>query len=78
MSLSGFADVNSFNNGLIKTDAFDGGNMIDTTQLMLTEVRKLALDIVSRAGEFEASGHLPLDLMEELKSIGIFPGLRSA
>jgi indole-3-acetate monooxygenase len=46
--------------------------MTKTTQSMLAEVRKLAPDIVSRAAEIEALRHLPSDLVEALRAIGIF------
>src|SRR5271163_4208395 len=46
--------------------------MTKTTQRMLAEARELAPDIVSRAREIEALRHLPSDLIETLKAIGIF------
>ena len=46
--------------------------MTKTTQNMMAEVRKLAPDIVSRAAEIEALRHIPSDLMEALRAIGIF------
>ena len=72
MSHSEFAHIGPLNLHLDKNHEFYGGNMTDTTQRMLAEVRKLAPDIISRASDFEALGHLPSDLMEALKSIGIF------
>jgi indole-3-acetate monooxygenase len=46
--------------------------MTDTIQRMLGDVRNLAPDINSRAAEIEALGHIPSDLIEALKTIGIF------
>src|SRR5262245_56574506 len=46
--------------------------MTKTTQNMMAEVRKLAPDIVSRAAEIEALRHIPSDLIEALKAIGLF------
>jgi indole-3-acetate monooxygenase len=46
--------------------------MAKTTQNMMTQVRKLAPEISSRAAEIEALRHVPSDLIEALKSIGVF------
>jgi alkylation response protein AidB-like acyl-CoA dehydrogenase len=46
--------------------------MTKTTQNMMAQVRKLAPEIISRAAEIEALRHLPSDLIETLKSIGVF------
>jgi indole-3-acetate monooxygenase len=43
-----------------------------TAKRMLADIRKLAPRITSRAAEIEAGRRIPLDLLEELKSIGIF------
>jgi indole-3-acetate monooxygenase len=46
--------------------------MTKTTQNIMAEVRKLAPDIVSCASEIEALRHIPSDLVEALRAIGVF------
>lgn len=55
-----------------KTSEFCGGSATDTTQRILGEVRNLAPEINSRAAEIETLGHIPPDLIETLKTVGIF------
>jgi alkylation response protein AidB-like acyl-CoA dehydrogenase len=43
-----------------------------TAGRLLADVRELAADIASRAEEIEAGRRIPLDLVEALKSIGVF------
>jgi alkylation response protein AidB-like acyl-CoA dehydrogenase len=46
--------------------------MTNTAKRLLADIRELAPDITSRAGEIEAARRLPLDLVEALRSIGVF------
>jgi alkylation response protein AidB-like acyl-CoA dehydrogenase len=46
--------------------------MIQTAQRLLADIRKLAPHITSRAAEIEAGRRIPLDLVEALRSIGVF------
>lgn len=46
--------------------------MTKTPQNIMAEVRNLAPEIISRAGEIEALRHIPSDLIEALRTIGIF------
>jgi indole-3-acetate monooxygenase len=61
-----------FTTDFAETRQFYKGLMTNTTERMLAEVRKLRPDIISRAGEIEALRHIPSDLMEALRAIGIF------
>jgi indole-3-acetate monooxygenase len=44
----------------------------DTTKQLLADIEKLAPHIQSRSAELEASGRIPIDLIESLKTIGVF------
>ena len=44
----------------------------DTTARLLTAIHKLAPDITARAAEIESGRRVPLDLVNKLKSIGVF------
>jgi indole-3-acetate monooxygenase len=46
--------------------------MDEAIDRMLAEISKLAPDLVSRAAEIEAARRIPPDLVETLKSIGVF------
>src|SRR5258707_1385336 len=46
--------------------------MIETADRMLADIRKLASGITSRAAEIEAARRMPPDLVDTLRSIGIF------
>src|SRR5258708_24287686 len=46
--------------------------MTQTAQRLLADIRKLAPRVTSRAAEIEAGRRIPLDLVEALKSIGVF------
>jgi len=46
--------------------------MTDTATRMLDSIRKLALDLPSRAAEIEAARRMPPDLVDKLKSIGVY------
>ncbi len=46
--------------------------MNQTTEHIFAEISKLAPDITSRAAEIETARRIPLDLVETLRSIGIF------
>jgi alkylation response protein AidB-like acyl-CoA dehydrogenase len=46
--------------------------MINRTQRLLANIRELAPGITSRAAEIEAGRRMPPDLVEALRSIGIF------
>jgi indole-3-acetate monooxygenase len=50
----------------------DKKSAVDTVRLLLGEIRKLAPDIASRAADIEAGRRIPADIMEALKSIGMF------
>src|SRR5260221_11319844 len=43
-----------------------------TSQRLLADIRELAPDITARAAEIEAGRRIPLDLVETLRSIGVF------
>jgi alkylation response protein AidB-like acyl-CoA dehydrogenase len=46
--------------------------MTQTARRLLADIRKLAPHITSRAAEIEARRRIPLDLVETLRSIGVF------
>src|SRR6201987_6169295 len=48
------------------------GLMIARSQRLLANIRELAPGITSRAAEIEAGRRMPLDLVEALRSIGVF------
>jgi indole-3-acetate monooxygenase len=50
----------------------DKQSAVETVRFLLDEIRKLAPDIASRGTEFEARRRLPSDVMEALRSIGVF------
>jgi alkylation response protein AidB-like acyl-CoA dehydrogenase len=58
----------------IKSTA-DAGYMTNATDRLLADVRALAPEITRRAGEIEAARRVPLDLVQKLRSIGIFRAL---
>ena len=43
-----------------------------TVERLLADIRELAPDITARAAELEAGRRIPLDLVETLRSIGVF------
>jgi len=61
-----------FTHDLAETREFYKGVMTNPTQRLLADVRMLAPDIISRAGEIESLRHVPSDLIEALRAIGIF------
>jgi hypothetical protein len=44
----------------------------DATNQLLADIQELAPCIQSRSGEMEASGRIPIDLIESLRAIGVF------
>jgi indole-3-acetate monooxygenase len=50
----------------------DTNNMEGTGQRLLSNIEELAPDITARAAEIEAGRRIPPDLVESLRSIGIF------
>src|SRR4030088_550601 len=46
--------------------------MSQTTQRLLAEIRELAPHVTSRAAEIEAGRRIPPDLVEALRSTGVF------
>ncbi|HEY3598384.1 MAG TPA: acyl-CoA dehydrogenase family protein [Paraburkholderia sp.] len=46
--------------------------MADSAQRMLAEIRQLAPDIHTRTAQIEAGRQLPVDLVEAMRSIGVF------
>src|SRR4030088_3681711 len=46
--------------------------MTQTAQRLLADIRELAPLVTSRAAEIEAGRRIPLDLVETLRSIGVF------
>jgi alkylation response protein AidB-like acyl-CoA dehydrogenase len=44
----------------------------DTASRILADVRELAPSIAARAAEIEAARRVPLDMVETLRSIGVF------
>ena len=72
MSHKGFSHVDLLTLDLDKTREFYEGLMPNSAQRMLADVRRLAPDIISRAAEVEALRHVPSDLIEALRAIGIF------
>lgn len=67
-----FSHSSLFTHDFAETPQRYKGVMTNTTQRMLAEVSKLRPDIISRAGEIEALRHIPTDIMEALKAVGIF------
>ena len=47
----------------------------NVTNRLLSDIRALAPEITARAAEIEAGRRIPLDLVEKLRSIGIFRAL---
>ena len=72
MSHKELSHAELFTVDLDQSREFREGEMTNTTQRMLTEVRKLRPDIISRAAEIEALRHIPSDLIEALRTIGTF------
>jgi indole-3-acetate monooxygenase len=72
MSRKSFSAVDLFTLDLDKSREFAKVESTSIPRRILAEVRKLAPVIVSRVAEIEALRHLPSDLVETLKSIGIF------
>jgi indole-3-acetate monooxygenase len=54
------------------TADFRSEHAAETAAGIATRIRALAPEVMKRAGEFEAARRIPLDLIERLKSIGIF------
>jgi indole-3-acetate monooxygenase len=50
----------------------DTSLMNTTTQRLLSDIQLLAPEITSRIPEIEAGGRIPIDLVEALRSIGVF------
>jgi alkylation response protein AidB-like acyl-CoA dehydrogenase len=50
----------------------DKKSAVDPVRFLLDEIRKLAPDIAARAAEIEAGRRIPRDIMEALRSIGVF------
>jgi alkylation response protein AidB-like acyl-CoA dehydrogenase len=48
------------------------GTSAETAKRLLADIRELAPEITARAAEIEAGRRVPLDLVEALKSIGVF------
>src|SRR3979411_2785609 len=46
--------------------------MSQTAQRLLADIREWAPNVASRAAEIEAARRIPLDLVETLRSIGVF------
>ena len=46
--------------------------MMTTAKRLLADIRELAPDITARAAEIEAARRIPPDLVETLRSIGVF------
>jgi len=44
----------------------------DAANQLLADIRELTPYIQSRSGEMEASGRIPIDLIESLRAIGVF------
>jgi indole-3-acetate monooxygenase len=59
-----YADANN--------SAADGAQMTNATTRILADIQALAPEITARAAEIEAARRVPLDLVEKLRSIGIF------
>jgi indole-3-acetate monooxygenase len=58
-----------------KNTAASATLMTDVTNRILAEVQALAPEITARAAEIEVARRIPLDLVEKLRSIGIFRAL---
>jgi alkylation response protein AidB-like acyl-CoA dehydrogenase len=52
--------------------AANAAPMTNVTSRLLSDIRALAPEIAARAAEIEAARRMPLDLVEKLRSIGIF------
>lgn len=72
MSHKEFSHIGLCTLDLDNTREFDEGVLTNTTERMLNEVRKLRPNIIPRAEEIETLRHLPSDLIEALRAIGIF------
>jgi indole-3-acetate monooxygenase len=55
--------------------AADVASMTNVTERMLSDIRALAPEITARAAEIEAGRRIPPDLVDKLRSIGIFRAL---
>jgi alkylation response protein AidB-like acyl-CoA dehydrogenase len=66
------AAVSRINRPMAKHSCSDTALMTDTAKRLLADVRQLAPDITPRAAEIEAGRRIPLDLVEKLRSIGVF------
>ncbi len=53
-------------------DGLKDSPMANEVQRILSDIRKLAPEITTRASEIEAARSLPVDLVEKLRSIGVF------
>jgi indole-3-acetate monooxygenase len=72
MSHNEFSDVGLCTLDRDQTREFAEGLLTNTSQRILDEVRKLRPNIIPRAGEIEALRNIPSDLIETLRTIGIF------
>jgi alkylation response protein AidB-like acyl-CoA dehydrogenase len=59
---------------LYRRERYPCGNcgVTSTANRLLADIRQLAPDITARAAEIEAGRRIPLDLVETLRSIGVF------
>lgn len=57
---------------IAKNAGSDMALMAHTAKRLLADIRELAPDITARAAEIEAERRIPLDLVEALRSIGVF------
>jgi alkylation response protein AidB-like acyl-CoA dehydrogenase len=57
------------------TDAANSASMTNVTNRILADAEALAPEIKARAAEIEAARRVPLDLVEKLRSIGVFRAL---
>jgi alkylation response protein AidB-like acyl-CoA dehydrogenase len=57
---------------ITKNPAFDTALTTSAAKRLLADIRELASDIKARAAEIEAGRRIPLDLVEALRSIGVF------
>jgi indole-3-acetate monooxygenase len=58
-----------------RNSAANAALVSNVTNRLLSDIRALAPEITARAAEIEAGRRIPLDLVEELRSIGIFRAL---
>src|ERR1700748_2998666 len=56
-------------------DAANSASMTNVTNRILADAEALAPEIKARAAEIEAARRVPLDLVEKLRSIGVFRAL---